>query len=126
MSCLTRRVNKFVRKSMCNTKQMESETFVKITHNSQPFCRRRGVLVKTGRGKDPKIKLRLKGGVEVELKRSWTDLQPGHAPELSEAAENLFDAAGLLEIVKRVNEIKSRGDDGGNKSSGKKARKERS
>ncbi len=84
------------------------------------------MLVKIGRGKDPLIKVRLKSGAEVELKRSWTDLQPNPAPDPLEVAENLFDAAGLLEIVKRVNEIKNREDDGGNKSSGKKARKERS
>lgn len=111
---------------MRNTKHMGSETVVKITHKTHPLCGRRGVLVKSGRGKDPLVKLRLKGGTEVALKRSWTDLQPGPASGPSEAAENLFDAAGLLEIVKRVNEIKNREDDDGNKSAGKRVRKDRS
>jgi hypothetical protein len=90
---------------------MGSKIIVEIIHKSHPFCGRKGVLIKVGRGKDPRVKVRLRGGSELEMKRSWTDLPTDDISEVSEHPEHLLEASSLLEMVKRIKEIKGRNND---------------
>jgi len=96
---------------MCNTKQMGPKIIIQIIHKGHPLCGRKGVLIKIGRGKDPRVKVRLSDGSELEIKKSWTELQPDDISKVPEYTEHLLEASGLLEMVKRIKEFKGRSDD---------------
>ena len=92
---------------MGNAKKMGSIIIVEITHKSHPLCGQKGLLIKTRIGKDPKVRVRLIDGSELEIKRSWLNLQDTSAPNATGEVEYLLEASGLLEMAKKIKEIKN-------------------
>ena len=102
---------------------MGAKIIVEIIHKAHPFFGQKGVLLKVGRGKDPKAKIRLKDGSEVEIKRSWVNFQDTPDSDPPDETEHLLDASSLLEIVKRIEEIKRQSDIVEDSPSGKRVNK---
>lgn len=96
---------------MHKTKQMGPRKVIKITHKAHPLYGKRGELISVGKGRDPKLKVHLLNGTNVAIRRSWTDFHKDNLLKDSDGKQNLLEASDLLNMVKRIKEIKNQRDD---------------